>query len=186
MNRSYGAKPSYNNNKPGQNKPKVIYSDQEIFAGQTKSGEFYLFHTTADPDEQFKMRKIGSLAEKPPRQYVEEKVVYGQAGEKIKWRLDKEKVREWIEDEYNFGFSDEPSPWAPKKLGEKRARPTPTAATASDDSDTDSDNSASSQPPAKMDSATMSKRVEDCYLLLQEIVGILRHDNKINPVGDTL
>jgi hypothetical protein len=175
MNRSYGGgKTPYGKQAPG--KPKIIYSDQEVYAGQTKNGDFYLFHTTLDPDEQFKMRKIGSLAEKPPREYVEEKVVYGLAGEKIKWRLNKEKVSEWIEDEFNFGFSAEPSPWAPKKFGEKRQR------TQAPPDDSDSEGEAKPPPVVQSKENNLSKRVEDCFLLLQEIVTILRHDGKTGGV----
>lgn len=113
----------YNNNNKSKKEDKTIYADQDIYTGKTETG-YYLYHTTADPAEKFKQRRIGSLSEKPDKKFIEEAQRYGPNNDKIKWKLDKEAVQEWIEEQYGFVFSDKPSPWAPKKLGEPSVRHT--------------------------------------------------------------
>lgn len=190
MNQSYR---NFGNNKgsfgagkpnPVTAKPKIIYAEDELFAGKTENG-YYLFHTTLDPSETYKQRRIGNLTERPAKEFIVEKVVYGQMADKIKWKLDKEKLQEWIEEEYKYIFSNKPSPWAPKKLGVKRA---PSETEQSDsDSDTEPDEPSKKKVKITADEVTneILKKLEDCYTLLLETTNHLRQQqNKPNPQPD--
>lgn len=151
----------------------LIYVEDEIYCAKTENG-FYLFHTTMDPAEKYKQKRITNLSEKPDQDYIVERMKYGMNNDKLKWLLNKEKCRDWIEENYEFVYSDESSPWAPKKLGEKRAA-TP-ATTNKNDSDTDDDSDP--KPPASKvrvvsppsyDYVELSKRLDEFFVILMEI-----------------
>lgn len=144
-------------------KKKKIYSEDRVFAAQNKNGEWYLSFTTLDPEEKFKTRFIAKLAEKPPKEFIEEKEV---KNDRSRFYLDKEnqEVVDYIEQEYKFYVVNEESPYKPKKFGEKRKY------------DSGSDSDGDSPPPAQKrqhqqesTSSELLELVKSCYLLLQEI-----------------
>lgn len=152
-NNRYGNNNNNNNANANKAAPKIIYAEDDVFAGKTETG-FYLFHSTLNPDEKYKQRRIGLLSEKPEKQYIEETIKYGQMGEKIKWRLNKEKLQDWIHEEFGFTMSEQPSPWAPKKIGV--ATPKKTVDPDDDDEDTET-----SSEPAKKKAKTSISNTSD-------------------------
>jgi hypothetical protein len=183
--RNYQSKGTFTPGKPKTElKPKIIYAEDELYAGKTKTG-YYLFHTTLDPSETYKQRRIGDLTERPAKEFVLEKVIYGQMDDKVKWRLDKEKLKEWVEEEYKFVFSEKPSPWAPKKLGVKR---TPAEADLTD-SDTEPDEP--TQKKTKIEVTELAgyeqlvKTINDCYTLLLEVTNHMRQEKAKSSAGDS-
>lgn len=183
---SYAARyQPYNANNKSKKEDKTIYADQDIYTGKTESG-YYLYHTTADPMEKFKQRRIGTLSERPEKKYIEEQQRYGPNNDKIKWKMDKEAVREWIEESYGFIFSDKPSPWAPKKLGEPSVKHT--TGYEEDDEEMPSP----SDPPAKDKKKDLYLSILDAHtILLNEISTSLRElsarsssSNSISQLSD--
>lgn len=174
------------NNKNNKPSPKIIYAEDDIYAGKTENG-FYLFHTTLDPAETYKQRRIGLLSEKPEKKFIVETIKYGQMGDKVKWLLDKSKLQEWIEDEYGFTFSEKPSPWAPKKLGAaKRENPETTSISNSDsDNDTEKD-----EPQKKIqktepipDFTIIINKIDELHVLLSELVTHKRNEESNSDVS---
>lgn len=157
-----------------------IYDEDRLFAAEGKTG-WYLAFTTKDPSEKFKMRRIAEIDGRPPKDLIEEKEV---KNDKIRYYLDKEKSAEFIEDNYKYFIVNKPSPWNPKKFGEKR----PVSATDSDDSD--SDVPTKKQKVAVVDPENQDltlKTVKDCYALLLEISSHIRHlsgGDTRSPDGD--
>lgn len=180
---------SFNNNRGPAKQPNIIYAEDELFAGKTENG-WYLFHSTLDPSEKYKQKRIATLSERPSKEYILEKIVYGQMGDKLKYRLDKEKLSDWITEEYKFIVSDKPSPWAPKKLGVSTGpvkRKKPVSSDDEDDSGTEPD-----EPETKKQAAAPAitstevtdeilKKIEDCFILLQQIAA----EKRLNPVDGT-
>ncbi len=120
------------------------------------------------------MTKIADIDGRPPKEFIEEKEV---KNDKIRFYLDKEKCAEFIEDNYKFFVVNEPSPWEPKKFGEKRSAP------VSDDSDSDDgpvQKKTCRQVNPENDDKVF-KVVQDCYALLLEISTHIR--NSTNPDG---
>lgn len=167
--------------------PNIIYAEDELFAGKTENG-WYLFHSTLDPSEKYKQKRIATLSERPAKEYILEKIVYGQMGDKLKYRLDKEKLGDWITEEYKFIVSDKPSPWAPKKLGVSTGpvkRKKPISSDDEDESDTEPDEpetkkQATATPLITANEVTneILKKIEDCFILLQQIAA----EKRLAPV----
>lgn len=175
-------KPSYSS-RSANSKPKVakiIYPEDELYVGLTRRDEnnsYYLFHTTLNPDNQYKMVRIGDLAEPPSKEFVVEKIRYGQNNDKLKYKLDKEKIQEWVEEEYGFTYSTQPSPWAPKKLGVKRPKLETGYNNSNDDDDSTDEESTQKKPVKKTSSSsetTLEKKLDDCYALLLQITNALK------------
>ena len=166
-------------------KKKYIYQEDDIYAAEGANG-WYLFHTTKDPENKFHQVRIGDLTEMPSTQYRNKKIRYGQDNSKVKWLLKKEEIQEWIEDSYpDFIFEDKPSPWAPKKLGEKTDKPTR--------EETDSEEE---QPPKKRVRKSSSDTEEEevsvkkselveIRLMLQEILSHLRNESPKSASAET-
>ena len=161
---------TYRNNKNSSTK-KYIYNEDELYAGQGANG-WYLYHTTKDPENKFKQVRIGDLAEEPERKFRLEKIRYGQNNEKVKHLLDKnnDDLKDWIESEYpNFVFTNDSSPWAPKKMGEK------TTPKKRDTTDSDDDIPTATQQPTKtriqeLDvKGEIKEKLDNIYTLLLEI-----------------
>lgn len=154
---------------------KIIYPEDELYVGVTRKDEynaFYLFHTTLDPANQYKMVRIGDLSEPPPKEYVVEKIRYGQNNDKLKYKLDREKVQEWVEEEYGYTFSAEVSPWAPKKLGVKRPK-LDSGYNQNSDDELDAPAAKPASKPVVTSTSTLEKKVDDCYVLLLQIANHL-------------
>lgn len=152
-----------------KDKKKNIYQEDRIFAAQNKNGGWYLSFTTMDPEEKFKQRRIATIDGRPPKEMIEEKEV---KNDKIRFYLDKEKCSDFIEEEYKFFIVNQPSPWRPKKFGEKSKK-----------MDTDSDSGTEEeqfQPQKKKQKVTdepdadIKKMLGDCYALLLEISNNIR------------
>lgn len=118
---------------------KKIYREDELYAAVSQKGAWYLSYTTLDPDEKYKSKYVASISEKPDKEFILRKDTNPRNGAK-KYFLDKEALAESLESSYGVLVVDEPSPWVPLKLGQKRApvaekRKSP----ASSDSDSDTD-----------------------------------------------
>lgn len=155
-------------------KKSLIYAEDDIYCAKTENG-FYLFHTTMDPAEKFKQRRIANLSDKPGPEFIVERMRYGMNQEKIKWLLNKDACKEWIEDNYDFIFSSDPSPWAPIKIGEKRAKRV-TGTGSDDDDDTPTrpkkqqkQDSDSDDDKPKVTFTDISKKLDDYFIILMEI-----------------
>lgn len=179
------------NNKVTNNNNKIIYADQDLFVGQTASGNFYLFHTTSDPAEKFKQRKIGDICQRPSKEFIDEQQRYGQNGEKIRWKLNKEKVESWLLQEYDYKLVEYDSPWAPKVLGVvSTPAPVPPAKRASPDFPDDfEDNPEGPQkkiaPAVSLDTAEIKEQLNSIFILVQEIAIHMRNSDGNNTEEDT-
>lgn len=156
-------------------KKKKIYSEDRVFTAQNKVGEWYLSFTTLDPEEKFKTRFIAKLADKPPKEFIEEKEV---KNDKVRYYLDKENqaVIDYIEEEYKFYIVNEESPFKPKRFGEKRK-----AEESGDDDDSDRE-----IPKRRKQTDDSYELLKSCYLLLQEISTNLRKEHSSEPAGENL
>jgi hypothetical protein len=159
--------------------PKNIYEEDELYAAEGQKG-WYMYHTTKDPENKFHQVRIGELVEAPEKGYRLEKIRYGESGQRVKYLLNKEALKNWIAEEYGFVFVDSPSPWAPKRMGQKTEKP---AAVESkkrphDDSDTEEDKPQTkkvataapiiTQPEVTEMFADMKKKIDHMYILLSQ------------------
>jgi hypothetical protein len=156
-----------NKHNMSKDKKKNIYNEDRIFAAQNKNGDWYLSFTTLDRDEKFKQRRIASIDGRPPKEMIEEKEV---KNDKVRYYLDKEKSAEFIEDEYKFFVVNEPSPWRPKKFGEKST----TKMDSSDASSSEEETFEAPKKKQKTEDGDLRKVVGDCYALLLEISTYIR------------
>lgn len=177
MQRGYSYGNNFNKAPQIANKPSIIYADEDLFAGRSATG-WYLFHSTKDPTAQYKQKRIGNLTKKPAKEYILEEIEYGPMGDKIKYKLDKEKLEDWITEEFKYNFSSKPSPWGDKELGvssKKRTKPAVAAASSTDDDDDEA------TPPPKKNKTEdiwapseeylgIKRKLDEIFILLQELV----------------
>jgi hypothetical protein len=160
-----------NNNKAKQtSSPKIIYAEDELCVRENATG-WCIFHTTLDPAAQYKQKTVGNVSDKPEKIYIVKKIRYGPNMDKIKYLLDKEKLKDILDDQFDYVVSSDPSPWLPKKLGgAKRQKP---------DSDTEEDTPTTTSQPPPLSNSELSKKIDDCYLLLTELINHKRQENTV-------
>lgn len=173
---AYAYKNNYNKgpSKSAPAGPKIIYAEDEVYVREAESG-WFIFHTTLDPSVQYKQRTIGVVSEKPEKQYIIKKIRYGPNMDKLKFLLDKQKLKDILDEEFDYDVSDEPSPWAPKKLGagsNKRQK------TDSDTDDESTTTTSTKTATTNTDLTELIKKVDDCYLLLTELITHKRQEEQ--------
>lgn len=105
-------------------KEKVAYKEDELFAAISKNGDWYLSHTTLDPDNKFKSEYVGSFPDGPPPDDVIKRTEINAGKAKHYLRKNNQEFNDWLETTYNFTFSPEESPFKPKpfRLGSKAVK----------------------------------------------------------------
>lgn len=93
---------------------KVLYKEDNLFAGVSKKGEWYLSFTTMNPKNQFKSVYITPLPEKPSDEYILREEVSPKG---IKIILDKDGLASWLAENHEISVSSDSSPFKPVPLG---------------------------------------------------------------------
>jgi hypothetical protein len=97
-----------------------IYNQDRLFCAKSEKGDWYIASTTENPEA----RKFGGMnyiakIESFPGEEVrtgESEPVGKGPNPKMRWYLDKEKLRKTLKNQYRWEIVDEDSPYLPKKL----------------------------------------------------------------------